>query len=144
MNDLLQTIPRKATMLVIAAAGVSVAVADLHFAAGVVLSGLLLVGSFRFGAALLADPEPAADVSAGGAGDAAENAAPSPLSMRVPLLLSLKFPIVGAGTIALLYYFPPLSVLLGGGMLVTAIALDAVFRLIKPQGRAATGEVNGI
>lgn len=135
MNDLLQTIPRKATMLIVVAAGASMVFAGTHFAAGVALSGLLLVGSFRFGAALLADPEPAADDTA--------DAAPA-VSMRVPLLLTLKFPIVGAGAIALLYYFPPLSVLLGGAMLVTAIALDSVFRLIKPEAVATTGEVNGI
>ena len=124
MQTNIQTIIRKATLLLLVVAGVSAAVMDVHFATGVVLSGVLLVGSFLFGSALTT---------------AADAEGEDRSSLKVPLLLTLKFPIVGGGALLLLSHYPPLSVLIGGGMLVMAISLDATQRLA-----AMTGEANGI
>lgn len=124
MYSSIQTITRKATALLVVVAGVSAALMGIHFATGVVLSGVLLVGSFLFGSALTTNADT----------EGSENT-----SLKVPLLLTLKFPIVGGGALFLLSNYPPLSVLIGGGMLVMAISLDATQRLA-----AMTGEANGI
>jgi hypothetical protein len=130
MNPILQKIIRKATLLVLISSIVSCVVADKHFAAGVVLSGMLLIGSFMFGNILTA--------SALGGEDADGDPSPG-APMNIPLLILFKFLIVGGGAYALLSTFPPLSIVLGGGMLVLAISFDAMQQL-----KTTTGEFNGI
>ena len=130
MNPILQKIIRKATVLVLIASTVSFVVTDKHFAVGVVLSGTLLIGSFVFGNILTASTLGEED---------ADGVASAGAPMNVPLLLLFKFLIVGGGAFALLSYFPPLSIVLGGGTLVLAISLDAMQQL-----KATTGEANGI
>jgi len=126
MNPFLQTTTHRATLLLFVVTAASVAVEGTWFAAGVLLGGLLPICSLIFGAMLTA-PRPGAE---GGMGSG------SPV---IPLLISLKFPLVGLLAIALLTTFPPLSVLIGGGLLVLVVVLNAVMRLHAP-----TGGANGI
>ncbi|MFT4974146.1 MAG: hypothetical protein ACI8S6_000028 [Myxococcota bacterium] len=127
MNDDLQMILRKATMLLIVAVVVSFVSWGGYFAGGVFSAGLLLVGCFLFGSILTS------------AADSTDSGTSAAASMKIPLLLTLKFPIVAGGAFVLLTYFPPLSVLLGGTVLVLAILLDALMRPAVTTGEAPHG-----
>jgi len=89
------------------------------FAAGVLCSGGVMLGSL-FLSAWLTRPD------ADGRLD----------HRRVPILFTLKFPLVGLGILVLLNRFPVLSVVLGGAVPVAAILLDTLVRIPTRAGEA--------
>lgn len=87
-----------------------------HFAVGVLLSGLLPLLSLGAGALALQRAEQSAHASS--------RALAAPFLLKLPLLL-------GAGWL-LLTYFPPLSVVIGAGVLVASITMNAALGNLLP------------
>lgn len=88
-----------------------------HFALGVALTGGLMIASMGLGALAMRRVEGAAG-------------APPPL-LALPFLL--KVPLIGVAGWLLLRSFPPLSVILGGGVLITAISLHTALGAFLPS-----------
>ena len=110
---------RIATILLIVAAAVSSVAWGMPFGTGVLLSGVLMIGSLGAGWWLTRPDDDGR------------------IAHRIPLLLSFKFPLVMAGALALLMLYPAPAIALGGVVLVAAITLDAALGLSAPT----TGEV---
>ncbi len=111
---------RSVVLTAIALLGVGVVVALVreggHFAAGVLLSGLLPLASLGVGVLALQRAEQSPGASS--------KALAIPFLLKMPLLL-------GAGWL-LLNWFPPLSVVLGVGTLVAAITMNAALGNFLP------------
>ncbi len=114
MKTNLQSIALKAIALLLVSAATCYWLAGAAFALGFVLSSLLMLGSLGYGWWVT---RPMID-----------GAIPS---AKIPILVTLKFPVVGLAAWVLLTKFPPLSVALGGTILVAAITADAILSSLK-------------
>ena len=112
----IRTVALSALSLLVAFALAGMAYGGPGFALGVLASGLVMLGSLGLGA-LLVDRAAATG------------------SVGASLLITFKLPLVGIAVWLLLQRFPPLAVVAGGSVLVTAILLLSITR-----GRAASSE----
>ncbi|MEL6341750.1 MAG: hypothetical protein AAFV53_01360 [Myxococcota bacterium] len=109
--DPIQSIIRRATRLLILACLVGTWFGGFGFGFGVLFSGILMIGSLA-GAAWLLRLDEAGHIPVG----------------NVPLLLSVKSPIVLAAGLLLVISTNALAVAVGGSVLVIAITIDSAHR----------------